>query len=116
MIEKASPCSASARRGAGDDELGLGQVVRDDDAELVAAHPVGMSAARDELAEVLAEPREQRVARGMPERVVVVLEAVQVEEHEHEVGVRVAERVLEIVVEAAAVAEPGDDVGAGLLA
>ncbi len=75
-----------------------------------------MSAARDELAEVLAKAGEQCVAGGMPERVVVVLEAVQVEEHEHEVGVRVSERVLEIVVQAPAVAEPGDDVGARLLA
>ena len=67
--------------GALDDGLGV-HVLRAQDAELVAAHPVGGATAGDEAAELLAESREQDISGGMAEEVVVVLEAVEVEHSE----------------------------------
>ena len=55
-------------------------VLRAEDAELVAAHPVRRAAAGHEAGELLAEPGEQHVAGGMAEEIVVLLEAVQVEQ------------------------------------
>ena len=75
---------AVVRKGAGgalDDGLGV-RVLRAQDAELVAAHPVRRATARDEAVELLAEARQQGVAGGMAEGIVVVLEAVQVEHGE----------------------------------
>src|SRR5262249_40131898 len=61
-------------------------------AELVAAHPVRPSGAGGgQRLEVSAEPGEQRVARGVTEAVVVLLEAVQVEQHEKAVRAVAAE-------------------------
>ena len=60
-------------------------------AELVAAEPVGVAVGRDLGAELRAEAREQRVAGEVAERVVVALEAVEVEEHQ-QARVRVAAR------------------------
>ena len=51
--------------------------------ELVPSEAVGGSVAREDGRELGAEPREQRVSRGVAEAVVVALEAVEVEEHEH---------------------------------
>ena len=100
-IVEALAVLAQRALGARDHELGLRAVVAHDDAELVAAHPVGVAAPRDEAREVVAEPAEQRVAGGVAERVVVLLEAVQVEERRDVALVRAPEQLLE-VVEAAA--------------
>ena len=51
--------------------------------ELVAAEPVGGAAVGDRLVEAPAQPHQQGVAGRVPEGVVVVLEAVEIEEHEH---------------------------------
>ena len=76
------------------------------------------AAALEERGEAAAEADQQRIARRVPERVVVVLEAVEVEEHEHErVGGRRARQLpLEHARERAAVAEAGERVGLRLLA
>ena len=52
-------------------------------AELVAAEPVGGAAAGDGLVETPAEPHQQGVAGRVPEGVVVVLEAVEIEQDQH---------------------------------
>ena len=81
---KPSPRSVSARRGARDDRVGDLVARVEQRAELVAAHPERAAAAGQVGREVAAEADEQRVARRVAEGVVVVLEAVEVEEHEHE--------------------------------
>ena len=81
--------------GALDDGFRVG-VLRAQDAELVAAHPVGRATARDEADELLAEASEQSIARGMAEGIVVVLEAVQVE-HGEDVRRLLLERGLQVV-------------------
>ena len=70
--------------GAGDDRVGDLVARVEERAELVAAHPERAAAAGQVGREVAAEADEQRVARGVAEGVVVVLEAVEVEEDEHE--------------------------------
>ena len=90
-----------------------------EDAELVAAHAEGACHGRRGSATRLrAEPREQRVARRVAERVVVVLEAVEVEEDEHQRALvaAVGERLVERRGERAAVAEAGQRVGQRLAA
>ncbi len=62
--------------GGRDERAGILKVVRREQAELVAARPVGDRPARGRAGEVLAEPRQQRVAGGMAEGVVIGLEAV----------------------------------------
>ena len=77
-------------------------------AELVAAEAVGGVAGADRVGEPSAEAGQQRVARGMPERVVVGLEAVEIEQDEQRLraaqGVQVGQQL-------PAVAEPGERVG-----
>ncbi len=70
------------------------------------------------LGEAQAEPLEQRVARPVPERVVVLLEAIEVEYGEQQLGVlgRLGERVEQVVRERSAVAQAGQDIGATLVA
>ena len=57
-------------------------MVVEQDAELVAAQAVGAAVARDRGGEIGAEALQQRVAGGVAEGVVVLLEAVEVEEGE----------------------------------
>jgi hypothetical protein len=61
---------------------------------------------------------EQRVTCQVPERVVVALEAVEVEQREHERRrvIRLPQPVLQVEHEAAPVPEPGEHVGQGFLA
>ena len=88
--------------------LGLARRRRSEHAELVAAEPVRLTVGRRSLRELRCETREQGVAGGMPERVVVVLEPVQVEDDQHvrHGGLRERERLLEVGGQLAAVAEP----------
>ena len=85
-------------------------------AELVAPEPVGRAAvARDER-ELRAEPDEERVPGGVPERVVVALEAVEVEDHQHRRHRLVRlERRVEVDQEPAPVPEAGERVGDGVV-
>ena len=62
---------------AGGDGLG-------EDADLVAAEPVGAAVAGDCVGEPARDTTEQRVAGGVAERVVVGLEAVEVEDDEND--------------------------------
>ena len=85
-------------------------------AELVAPEPVGRAAvARDER-ELRAEPDEERVPGRVPERVVVALEAVEVEDHQHRRRRPVRlERRVEVDQEPAPVPEAGERVGDGVV-
>ena len=67
-------------------------------AEFIAAHPVRGPAAVEVRGEFSSEALQQRVAGGMAEVVVVVLEAVEVEHHEHErvLGARTEDAALEV--------------------
>ena len=104
--------------GAGDDRVGDLVARVEERAELVAAHPERAAAAGQVGREVAAEADEQRVARGVAEGVVVVLEAVEVEQHEHERAgvVGLGQHRLEVAGQRAAVAEPGQRVGHRLVA
>src|SRR6185312_502529 len=85
-----------------------------DDAELVAAGAVGVPTERgDSVGERGAEAHEERVAGLVAERVVVVLEAVEVEQGEYRgiARARVPHAPLEVGEELAAVAEAGQPVG-----
>src|SRR5581483_1628379 len=76
--------------------------------ELVSSEAVGAAGGLDDLGELAAEPRQQRVAGEVTERVVVALEPVQVEEHE-QARLRleaVGEILREVLDELAPVAEP----------
>ena len=82
-----------------------------EDAELVAAHAIGGGLGADHGGGAAAEALEQGVARGVPERVVVGLEAVEVVEAEGErPPAGIAQRSLDVAVELAAVAEPRERV------
>ena len=85
-------------------------------AELVAAESVGATLAVDRRAEPARDASEQRVARGVAERVVVRLESVQVEDDERERRAFVRQRSIELEHEAPTVAEPGQRIGQRLLA
>ena len=106
VIAKPWPRSRESAGGALDGRLG-GESVGAEDAELVAAHPVGRAAAPDEEAELLAEPAQQHVAGRMAERVVVLLEPVEVEERE-DARRPGFERFFEVVEQLAPVAESGE--------
>ena len=120
--ERAADREAAARlaqRGDGalDDRVGGGGGHLAEDAELVAAEAVGSRVAALELAPELAgEVREQPVARGMAEGVVVLLEAVEVEHREQPgaLGGGDGERAVEVEQQPPAVVEPGQHVGLGL--
>ena len=104
--------------GARDDRVGDLVARVEERAELVAAHPERAAAAGQVGREVAAEADEQRVAGGVAEGVVVVLEAVEVEQDEHErVGVvGLGQHALEVAGQRAAVAEPGQRVRHRLVA
>jgi hypothetical protein len=96
----------------GHDRLGGVVVGLEEDAELVAAEPVGATVAADGRGQVGAQPAEQRVARRVPESVVVLLEAIQVEEGEDPLLPGVPGKLaLDGLEEVAAVPEPGQLVG-----
>ena len=100
-------------RGAFGDRVVIGRAGVDQHAELVAAHAVCAADPVDGLGEVAAERRQQRVAGRMAVRVVVVLEAVEVEERERcrrRLG-GALDLVLEVHHELAPVAEAGERVG-----
>ncbi len=79
--------------------------------ELVAAEPVGLGAALHRLGELAAEADQQRVAGRMAERVVVGLEAVEVEDRQDvRRAILVAQHPLDVDEELAAVAEAGEGV------
>ena len=123
-----------ARLGEGADGSRDGrlQLLRHDlqqDTELIAAEAVGAALHLHRRGQLGAQPGQQRVAGGVPERVVVVLEAVEVEQQEHArcARPRVCQVAAEVGRQLAAVAElrqrvrhrllaqrlVGDDVGGG---
>ena len=107
---KPSPDSDSACARA-TDQVGASRRGGEQHAELVAAHAEGLARLAD-LGELGAEALEQQVARRVAERVVVGLEAVEVEEREHgRVHLVLGEPALELGDQRAAVAEPGQRVG-----
>ena len=85
---------------------------RRSDAELVAAEAVGVAARADAPRRLRAEPRQQRVAGGVAEGVVVALEAVEVEQQRARgLAASPREAALEVAHQRAAVAEAGERVG-----
>ena len=80
MIANSSPVSLSAWPGDRDDLLDVVGVDLEHGAELVAAESVGLAVRCELVTELATEAREQRVACDMAERVVVALEAVEVEQ------------------------------------
>src|SRR5206468_7529734 len=73
--------AALAERLCNPVDVGLG--LRQQHAELVAAHPVRRAGRLDRRRELPRETRQQGISGGMAERVVVCLEAVEIEKHEH---------------------------------
>ena len=116
-IANASPASEQRGCGERDDGFGAGRLNRGQDAELVTAHPVGVADSVHGGRQALAEAGEKRVAGRMAERVVVLLEAVEVEEREHDAALAAGVRQLgiEIVDQRAAVGKPRQRVGASFL-
>ena len=92
--------------------LRSGRVVGDHNRELVAAEPEDLLVRADRAQEDAGERREHLVARRVAEGVVDLLEVVDVEEHEGDVG-RLDQGV-EVLVEGAPVREPGQRVAACL--
>ena len=83
-------------------------------AELVASHPVGGTVRGDHGAQLVGQARQQRVAGGVPEGVVVALEAIQVVEHVRShvsPAARAAAGDLEVLHQQPAVADAGERVG-----
>ena len=113
-MSKPSTALAQSRRRVGDERLDpvvgdLGQ-----DAELIAAEPVAAVVGPDRFRELLAEPRQQEIARRVAEAVVVGLEAVQVVEHENPARrLRRGEQRIEIGEESSPVPEAGQCIGEG---
>ncbi len=107
------------QRGCGerDDGFGAGRLDRGQDAELVTAHPVGVADSVHGGRQALAEAGEKRVARRMAERIVVLLEAVEVEECEHNAALAAGVRQLgiEVVDQRTPVGKPRQSVGACFL-
>ena len=116
-MANASPASDSAAAASATTVSARVRLDRGEHAELVAAHPVGVADPVDGVRQALAEAGQQRVARWMAERVVVLLEAVEIEEREHDAALAagVHQRRVEVVDQRAAVGEPRQRVGAGLL-
>ena len=114
VTAKPSPWSASARTAPAT-MASASDVLRAQDAELVAAHPVRRAAAGDEAGELLAQPGEQHVAGGMAEEIVVLLEAVEVEQGE-DVGRLALDRGLQVVEQLPSVSQTGERIGASLVA
>ena len=116
-MENASPvlgqCSCSER----DNGFGAGRLDRGQDAELVTTHPIGGADSIDGGRQALTEPGKKGVARRMAERVVVLLEAVEVEEREDDVALAAGVRQLgiEVVDQSPPVGKPCQRVGAGFL-
>ena len=86
---------------------------RGEQAELVAAHPVDAAEALGRRLQALGQADEQRVAGRVAEAVVVLLEAVEVEEREQlrPLVAHDGHRVVEVGDERAAVAQAGEGVG-----
>ena len=101
---------------ARDDRVEAAELAVEQETELVPAEAVGGAAALDRAGQRAAEPREQRVAGAVAERVVVGLEAVEIEEQQRaDVLVGVAQRILEVVHQAAPVGQATEPVGERLV-
>ena len=98
--------------------LELGRRAVQEHAELIPAQPVGGARRGECRREAGAEAGQERVAGRMPVRVVIGLEAVEVEHGEHRGGVigALGDGPLEVDQQAAAVAQAGEVVGERLAA
>ena len=104
------------RRDGAKDALGgalrSSRVVGDHNRELVAAEPEDLLVRADRAQEDAGDGREHLVARRVAESVVDLLEVVDVEEHEGDVGR--LDQCVDVLVEGATVREPGQRVAACL--
>src|SRR5581483_383420 len=106
---------AEARRGRGADPVEVDQRAVEEDAELVAAEAERLAAIAHGAAEPRAQAGEQHVAGAVAERVVVRLEAVEVEQQQQLAGLRLRrERLVESQQERAPVREAGERIRQGL--
>ena len=101
-----------AAHAVGDQERGVGVLARQQDGELVAAEPGDRGAERDPPLEPQADLLEHLVAVVVAERVVDLLEAVEVDQQQRDprVHVRGRDALLEALVEARAVRQAGERV------
>ena len=74
---------AHGGRGRGDGLVGSASVQVDPRAEFITAEPIRRAGVRDGIPELGAHPRQERVPGEVTEGVVVVLEAIEVEQEEH---------------------------------
>ena len=99
--------------------VGVGEpTTREDDRELVAAHPAGDVGRADDVADPLGRLREHGVAGEVPDPVVDRLEVVEVEDDQREaavVAVRARDLARERLVEVAPVVEARERVEVGQL-
>ena len=112
---KPSPSALSRDRGS-HVRVGPSRVAAEQNAELVPSEAECAADAGHGRAQVMPEVREHRVARQMPELVVVQLEAVEIEHQQHR-WLRFGsggQRSLKLAEHLLAVAETGD-VGDGLV-
>ena len=89
-----------------------------DHAELVAAKPVDRPGLADRDVQTVSEPGEQCVSGRVPERVVVALEAVEIESSTPSgcAGVERGSSLIEVLDELPSIAEAGERVGESVLA
>ena len=85
-------------------------------AELVASQPVGRAQRIRRDGQAAAQPLQQRISGRVTERVVVLLEPIEVEHHEQELvrPDRLGDRLGQVGRERPAIAEAGQGVGPGL--
>ena len=105
--------SAEREQAPADDACPVGIRVRHQDGEFVAADPEGAVGRADGRDRQAAHLGQQLVAGGMAGCVVDELEVVEIDQHEREgrgVATRVLELAVELLVERAMVAEPGQRV------
>ena len=106
---------SSAARSRSPVGAGAGLVAGvEDDRELVAAEPRQGVARPQRLLQARADLAQHLVARRVPERVVELLEAVEVDQQQRDVAVLVLERLGQPVEQVAAVAEARQVVGDGV--
>ena len=109
---EAAPVPPDGAKDALGGALRSSRVVGNHHRELVAAEPEDLLVRADRAQEDAGERREHVVARRVAESVVDLLEVVDVEEHEGDVGR--LDQCVEVLVEGATVREPGQRVAACL--
>ena len=80
----------------------------DEDGELIASEPRDLVASAQRTAKPRADLPQERIARRMTERVVDLLEAVEIEEQDGDAGIATCDRLAEAREEAASIEQAGE--------